>query len=121
MAMLPCDNGYHRTLGRNTNVYIGVIGDSDPQRWSLRLCDLHWGEIEPHLAKYEVLVEDPTFSVRALPDWCASDGEPIHERGRQVFVTAYPPKQGRKDYWLHIHESCTLPRFIPKEPSRAGA
>ena len=121
MAIFPCDEGPHKHSGKNINVYIGLIRDGDPLRYSTRLCDLHWGEIEPHLTHYEVLVDDPTASFRNDAGRCASCGDPLTERGQQLFITAYPPKHDRKDYWLHIHSHCTVPRFIPAELRRAGA
>ena len=121
MAIFPCDVGPHKHSGKNINFYIGMIKGPETKRYSLRLCDLHWGQIEPHLAKYEVVVDSSALSGNPFPDWCASCGEPVHERGWQLFVTAYPPQHDRKDYWFQIHDQCTLPRFVPKEPSRAGA
>jgi len=121
MAIFPCDIGRHKHNGKNVNCYVGIISNEAPERWSTRLCDFHWGEIEPHLAKYEVLVDNLTLGDRFPTDWCASCGHPIDEGGRQLFITSYPPKQDRKDYWLHIHDECTVPRFTPKQPSRAGA
>lgn len=115
MAFFPCDVGPHKNPGRNMNMYIGLLSDRDPLRYGLRLCQGHWGEIEPHLAEYEVLIDNATNTAWGTTSWCATCGEPIEESGGQVFVTCYPSKNDRKDYWLQVHSSCPIPKFLPPQ------
>jgi len=109
MAMLPCMKGPHKHTGRNVNVYCGDINQGVSTRSSGRFCCAHWNEIERRLHQFEV---DPDSGALSLPQndgLCLACGEPVTEGSRQLFITSYPTKDDRKDYWARIHELCPPP------------
>lgn len=109
MAFLPCMQGPHRTPTRNVNVYVGVLGPETADRTSFRLCLDHWNSIEHDLAEFEVDPVDLTGSPGGYSSKCVTCLQPADEVRRQVFVTAYPAKNERKDYWGKLHDPCRLP------------
>lgn len=121
MAIFPCDVGLHRNPGKNMNMYVGVLNQGTGPRMALRLCEGHWREVEPHLTEYEVITDGSDAPYGFGSFVCGTCGQILSERGAQVFVTAYPPKQDRKDYWFQVHSECPLPSWMPKEPNRARA
>lgn len=112
MAYLPCDVGQHWNPGRNINVYLGLLGDGPDLRRSGRLCEGHWREIEPDLAQLEVCPEDPagTFDFQSFV--CPSCSKPVDKLGIRAFITAYPAKDDRKDYWANVHTECPYPHWL---------
>jgi len=108
MAYLPCSMGKHRHPGRNTNLYVGVLSHGDPLRGSGRLCPVHWREVQNSLSQFEVDTESGTLSDPSFEGLCLTCLKPVHEGGSQVFLTSYPAKNERKDYWARLHESCDL-------------
>jgi hypothetical protein len=109
MAMLPCITGPHKHRDRNVNVYCGDISAGVSTRSSGRFCLAHWNEIERRLHQFEL---DPTSGALSDPsvEWfCISCAKPVDESGRQLFVTSYPTKDDRKDYWARIHAGCSSP------------
>lgn len=114
MALLPCDFGPHRNLGRNVSVYLGIGSGGFMERHSWRLCSKHWLEIEIGLAQYKVNAESGAVSAPTSERLCLTDGKPVQELGRQVFVTSYPTQNNREDYWANIHDDCSLPESWPK-------
>jgi len=108
MAYLPCFIGPHTHRGRNTNVYLGIARGMDIERRSGRVCTTHWGEIERSLAQFELDPDRGTLSDPAAEWLCFACLEPVDEIGYQVFVTAYPAKDERKDYWARVHMHCDL-------------
>jgi hypothetical protein len=121
MAFFPCDEGPHRNPKRNNNVYVGIVGNEpEATRYSLRLCDEHFAFIENNLSEIEVDPNDPAGSWLDDLAQCFACHQPLGEISRQLFVTAYPTKNERKDYWARIHDACTVPAPL-KKPSRARA
>lgn len=116
MAYFPCQQGLHRSHGRNVNVYVGVLGDETGDRTSFRLCLDHWNSIEHDLTEFELDPVDLTGSPSGHSAKCVTCLEPVDERGRQVFVTAYPAKNERKDYWGKLHNLCRLPFQLEPPP-----
>lgn len=114
MALLPCDFGPHRNLGRNITVYFGAGSGGFMERHSWRLCSRHWDEIHVGLAQYEVDPESGAISTSTTQALCLTCSEPVNELGRQIFVTSYPAQNDRKDYWSKIHDDCSLPQSWPK-------
>lgn len=114
MALLPCDFGPHRNIGRNTTLYAGLGSGGFMERHSWRLCARHWNEIHVGLTQFEVDPESGALSSGAEARLCLACLEPVNELGRQLFVTSYPAKDQRKDYWAHIHDDCSLPESWPK-------
>ena len=43
---------------------------------------------------------------------CPTCQKPVDQGGVRAFVTAYPAKNDRKDYWLNVHEACALPQWL---------
>lgn len=114
MALLPCSRGPHRNLLRNSNYYVAFGSGADLGRWLLRLCPTHAAVVNDNLAEYEVLPDDLTVGADGPAADCLTCGEPITEAGAQLFVTAYPAKNERKDYWASVHENCRLPQCLQK-------
>jgi hypothetical protein len=114
MALLPCDFGPHRNLGRNISFYSSIGSGSFMERRSWRLCPRHWQEIEGGLAKFKVDPTSGALSSSIDQGLCLSCSEPVNELGRQLFVTCYPSQNNREDYWSRIHDDCSLPESWPK-------
>jgi len=120
MAFFPCDIGPHPNPRRNINLYAGLADEVGVVRKSVRVCERHWGEIEPNLADFEVTAEEGAAGNFLMNTTCPSCRKPLHERGIQVFVTCYPAKDHRKDYWFQIHVGCRVPSWFPDRVN-AGA
>lgn len=108
MAYLPCLLGPHKHKGRNVNLYFGIARQGEMERRSGRACVLHWGEIERDLAQFEVDSDSGTLSDPTSEGLCFTCFKPVDKSRCQVFVTAYPAKDERKDYWAAIHSTCDL-------------
>jgi hypothetical protein len=39
--------------------------------------------------------------------------EPLEKTGVQIFITCYPAKDERKDYWFQVHYECGTPSWFP--------
>lgn len=109
MAYMPCDVGRHFNPGRNVNAYFARGSGSVMDRWNLRLCPGHWSEYQRDLAEFEVDPANTALSSFSANDTCLTCSEPVGEGGDQLFVTSYPTKQERKDYWARVHHDCNLP------------
>jgi len=112
MAYFPCDRGPHFNPGRNVNLYLGLVGNGPDRRLTGRLCELHWREVESHLAEYEVVPDDIAGSISLAPIPCATCKQPVHQGGARAFLTSYPAKNDRKDYWLNVHDPCGFPDWL---------
>jgi len=108
MAYLPCDVESHRHTGRNVNVYLGLIGPDGSERKSGRFCGTHWNEIQRGLHQFEVDPGSGTLSDPSSDGLCLACFKPVTEFGWQVFITSYPAKNDRKDYWARVHSGCTM-------------
>lgn len=109
MAMLPCGRGPHFNPFRNANYYVAIGSGGDFARWLLRLCPAHAAAVNEDLAQHEVTPDNLALSAGGPATNCLSCGQPMQEIGTQLFVTAYPAKDQRKDYWAHIHVNCRVP------------
>lgn len=113
MAFYPCDLGPHYNPRRNYLTYVGVGLATDMSRWRLRFCSAHVRAVQEHLSQFKVNPENGTVSGGDLVlAQCLTCGQPIHEFGRQLFVTCYPPDNEREDYWARVHLECTVPDLI---------
>ena len=112
MAYLPCDAGTHFHPARNVNVYTGVLGDGPDLRKTARLCQGHWGEVEPHLSEHEIVPDDLAGGGNLTVKPCPACKQPLHQLQVRAFVTAYPAKDDRKDYWLNLHQNCDKPSWL---------
>lgn len=114
MAHLPCGRGPHYNPFRNSNYYVAVGQGDNFSRWLLRLCPVHAAAVNEDLADHEIVPED----VATRTDWvrpdCLACGKPMDQVGTQLFVTAYPAKDQRKDYWGNLHVNCSLPVTLSK-------
>lgn len=108
MAYLPCHIGPHTHRARNVNLYMGIARASQMERRSGRVCPPHWREIEGSLAQFEIHPDSGTLSDPGSEGLCFSCLQPVGESGYQVFVTAYPSKDERKDYWASVHTECDI-------------
>jgi len=110
MAFFPCDDGPHYNPRRNYLVYVGVGSGTEFTRWRLRFCEAHLSLIQEHLAQFKVNPEDGTVSGGdPMRSDCLSCSQPVDQTGRNVFLTCYPPKNEREDYWARIHVDHSLP------------
>jgi hypothetical protein len=112
MAVLPCKVGMHPHPYRNVNCYVGHFVGPTAQRYSGRYCPGHWDEIQSGLAQFEVDPERLTLSDSTSQGLCLTCLEPVDEFGGQVFITSYPAKNQRKDYWARVHVACFLPQLL---------
>jgi len=112
MAVLPCQVGFHPHPYRNVNVYAGWFVGPTESRHRARYCPAHWDEIHSGLSKFEVDPDSLTLGDPTSQGLCITCGEPVTEGLGQVFVTSYPSKNQRKDYWARIHVGCNLPGLL---------
>jgi hypothetical protein len=120
MAFAPCDVGPHRHSGPNRGHYIAVVKGDSADRWSLRICDGHLADVEKHLAQFEVSFTDDATGFNGAPTSCLTCLEPTNEVDWELFITGYPAKNERKDYWSKLHVNCRLP-LILRKPARPGS
>jgi len=106
MAYFPCNVGPHYNPGKNYLVYPALAQGDEIVRKRLRLCAAHLHVVQDDLAQYEVLPEHATASRWDTGADCFSCRKPIDQNAWDFFVTAYPTKDERKDYWAKVHESC---------------
>lgn len=119
MAIYPCDVGNHSHARKNIHVYASFVTRDGDLRSRLRLCDLHWRAVQPDLAKHEVFEDGGLASDHGMGTPCPTCGEVLQEPLAQLFVTAYPSKDDRKDYWLRVHEACGSPSWLPWKEQEA--
>jgi hypothetical protein len=112
MAVLPCQVGFHQHRLRNVNVYASWYVGSMTQRHSARFCPGHWSEIESGLSQFEVDTDSGALSDPTCEGLCLTCLKPVTEGSGQVFLTSYPTKDQRKDYWARIHTGCNLPGLL---------
>jgi hypothetical protein len=113
MAVYPCSVGDHRYAGAARNFYATWLAGPDEDRRRLRLCESHWLAIEPYLMQYQIADDGITAGDALAPSRCGTCLEPLFEGGVQIFVTCYPAKDERKDYWFQIHYKCGVPSWFP--------
>jgi len=117
MAFFPCDFGPHpNRKGRNQNLYVGVVSGEDATRWSLRLCQIHFADVQEHLAQFEVVWTDDAAGFFGAVHSCLACLQPAGEVDWQLFVSSYPANNERKDYWAKLHINCEVPAYL-KEPT----
>lgn len=112
MAFINCEAGNHPNPMRNVYWYIAYGSGLNTLRRRHRYCPRHWSQIEANLSEFEVDVSSLTENGWAMAETCATCGKPITQDRAQVFVTAYPTQDNRKDYWLQIHGHCPPPDFL---------
>lgn len=119
MAMLPCDRGPHFNPFRNSSYYVALGSGGNFTRWLLRLCPVHAAVVNEDLAEYEIIPEKIALGITDTNTDCFACGEPIDEARTQLFVTGYPAKDERKDYWACVHLNCSLPPHLA-QPDKAA-
>lgn len=121
MAFFPCSVGPHAHRSPNHLCYVAVGSGADFRRHRVRLCPSHWARVDDYLAKFEAPTVDDTGSWPGVGSDCIACGEPTFEPRWQVFITAYPAKDERKDYWSYLHVDCQLPKeLVDPDLSRRG-
>jgi len=113
MAIKPCSVGTHRNPLRSNYYYVTVAHQTENQSGRLRLCPTHSRVAQEYLTKFEVNPEDGALSGgEAAESECLSCRKPVGELDWKVFITCYPAKDQRKDYWTNIHVDCSLPESM---------
>lgn len=111
-----CNFGPHFWPRKKHLFYVGWGKGGDFKRYRLRFCADHTAIVDEYLSQFEV---GPIETTRGgLDDGvvnCLSCCQPIDEIGWQVFVTAYPAQDERKDYWGGLHIDHQLPDYL-KDP-----
>lgn len=121
MAYMPCSRGPHFNPTRNHNFYVSRGAGNDFERYLLRLCDAHTAVVQEDLAQYEVSLIQTAGGVGGVFSDCLACGQPIRELGEQLFITGYPAKDEREDYWARVHEQCSTPASISVGDELFGA
>lgn len=124
MPLPLCSFDGHFWARKKHLFYIGIGRGGDLQRYRLRFCPSHVLDVEEYLAQYEVASEYVALGT-GDSHWrrCLPCGKPADELSRQLFITGYPAKDERKDYWAQVHIGCRLPDFLqdsytnPENPS----
>lgn len=82
-------------------------------RWRLRFCPSHAGDVDQYLSQAELgAVENTLSRIKIMAAECFACGQPLGEEPWQCFVTGYPAQDERKDYWFQVHSSCSLPSYL---------
>lgn len=124
MTFLPvCNWDGHFWPKKKCLFYIAVGNGGQYDRWRLRFCPAHAGEVHEYLSERELSIANLTVGASKIAATnCFSCGQPVEHGGTQVFITGYPTQDERKDYWLEVHRSCRLPShfydgYSPQTPS----
>lgn len=114
MTYVPtCDFDGHFWPKKKHLFYVAVGNGADFSRYRRRFCAHHVETIQEDLAEHEILpIEATVSSMDGRMANCLSCGEPVTERGRQVFITGYPTQDERKDYWGKLHDGHDLPEYL---------
>lgn len=108
-----CDVGPHAYLKKKFLVYSAFGRGQGLERHRLRFCAEHMLILQEDLSEFEVTaIQDALSRGDRFVTKCLSCGEPVHEGGRQLFVTCYPTQDERKDYWSRIHDECVIPSYL---------
>ena len=115
MTARRCQVSGHALL-TGTNLYYVRIGHGeDFERYRLRFCRVHSRLVQEDLTEFEVNPEDGTLSGGDdSMAKCFSCGEPVDESGAYLFLTCYPSKNERKDYWSRLHVDCSIGGLLEK-------
>lgn len=117
MAPLPvCNFENHFWPKKKHLFYVYIPDGAEAHKYTLRFCETHASFVDEYLTENECLVADFALSVgnTFIPN-CLTGREPIGQVGFQVYVTGYPPKNERKDYWAMLCDRHPLPAFL-EEP-----
>lgn len=114
MALFPCDRHGSRQYGPNFGTYVAIGSGFDLERYYLRLCTVHARELQSRLDKFKLDPDGYTVSNNRRAPACPTCGNVVDEIGRQLFVTHYPTKHDREDYWSQLHEDCPVPDILRK-------
>lgn len=109
MAIFPCSVGKHFYPGPQLAAYFNVAKGDDVDGWKLRLCPGHVSEIQGDLAQFKVDIADDAVGRSNFAPQCVTCLQPTGEVDWQLFVTIYPTKQEREDYWTALHVDCNVP------------
>ena len=109
MALFPCSTCGKRFAGRAHYVYPALVSGNDSIRNKHRLCPPCYGLLTEYLDPYQVIGTEVEEDLAKLLGLCPSCDQSLDEGASRVFVTTYPAKDDRHDYWLAIHTQCDLP------------
>lgn len=107
MSFYPCVAGPHYNPGKGLLWYFAIGSGDDFARKRLRYCSAHASQLHDRLSKFEVRPENMTVSGFDAPIECFVCGEPVGERRCELFITSYPTKDERVDYWARVHGHCS--------------
>lgn len=109
MTARRCQVEGHALLAGTNLFYVRIGHGQDFTRYRLRFCRGHSGAVQEDLAEFEVNPENGTLSGGddAMAK-CFACGKPVDETGWYLFVTCYPTKNERKDYWSRLHVDCRI-------------
>ena len=115
MTARRCQVNGHPLFTASSLFYVGLQHGSDVSRYRLRFCRIHAASIHEDLAQFEVDADDGTLRGGDLvSSQCFSCGQPVDELGWYVFMTGYPTKDQRKDYWSRLHVECSIGDLLGK-------
>lgn len=106
MASSPCTVCGQRFLGRATYFYPAVLKEAGPERQTLKLCPRHAKNVLNNLHDAtELRVDTGVFESR---DWdiCLICGGDASQQMSSVYITCYPAKDERQDFWGFGCPSC---------------
>jgi hypothetical protein len=112
MAFFPCARGHANPRSKNYHWYCSYGSGIELSRITLRLCEIHSLDVQEYLAKLELMPIDPTAGVAGDDTRCIACRKPTGQGDWQVFITGYPPKQEREDYWSKLHTTCAMPSIL---------
>jgi hypothetical protein len=85
-------------------MYPAVVRGGDSVRRKLRLCPGHFDTYTEMLGEYAQPAQDSFVESRVIT--CFVCHAPVDYAEVQLFVTVYPLKAERQDYWAPIHGDC---------------
>jgi len=112
MAYFPCDRGHANHKGKNCHWYTAYGSGIELSRIKLRLCEVHSLDLQEYLTELELMPIDPASGFAGDDPRCITCRKPVDKGGWQVFITGYPAKQEREDYWSQLHPTCPIPSIL---------
>jgi hypothetical protein len=116
MALFPCYMGQHRYRGPACHFYPAVVLGGRANRQHQRVCPDHLEQLLDTLSAYEIETDEATTTWTEMTFLCWSCGKPVEQDPAQIFVTAYPRNEERRDFWLQCHAACAIPPWAPGRP-----
>lgn len=109
MAPRQCQAEGHVNLGRSILTYVRLSLGEVQNRYRLRFCPRHNAAVQEDLSQFKVDPDSGALSGGdALMTQCFSCRQPIGESDWYLYVTSYPTKNEREDYWSRLHVNCSI-------------